>query len=219
MSGQSSGGSQGGRGSQQGPRVCFRCGQAGHVRHQCTTSGPECFECGKIGHMRVDYPQRRRDTQQRYGVSSAASTPTTPRAPSVSSGGSVGRGRSQTKTQQQQSQIQPALTQGRVFALGHQTGSKHPNFVGGTFLVLNCLVRVLFDSGATASFITASLAKSIELEVSPIRRMFAVTSPFGYTTSLEGMVEGVVCRFGEIELTADLYVLNFKDFDVILGVD
>ncbi|XP_038710045.1 uncharacterized protein LOC120004807 [Tripterygium wilfordii] len=132
-SGQSSGGqrSQGGRGSQQGPRACFRCGQMGHVRHQCTTSGPECFECGKVGHMRADCPQRRRDTHQRSGVSSAASTPTTPRAPSVSSGGSVGRGRSQTRTQQQQSQLQPALTQGRVFALGHQTGSEHPNFVGG----------------------------------------------------------------------------------------
>ncbi|XP_038699632.1 uncharacterized protein LOC119996924 [Tripterygium wilfordii] len=121
---------------------------------------------------------------------------------------SARRGRSQARTQQQQSQIQHALTQGRVFALGH------PNFVGGTFLVSNCLVRVLFDSGATTSFTSTSLANSLELDVSPIRYMFAMTSPFGYTTSLEGWAERIVCRFGEIELMADLYVLDFKNFDV-----
>lgn len=55
--------------------------------------------------------------------------------------------------------------------------------------------------------------------MSLIRKIFAVISPFGYTTSLERMIEGVVYRFGEIELTVTLYVLGFKDFDMILGVD
>lgn len=41
----------------------------------------------------------------------------------------------------------------------------------------------------------------------------------GTQLPLEGIVEGVVCRFGEIGLTASLYVLDFKDFDVILGLD
>ncbi|XP_038717154.1 uncharacterized protein LOC120010426 [Tripterygium wilfordii] len=35
----------------------------------------------------------------------------------------------------------------------------------------------------------------------------------------EGVVLDCVCRFGSIALMADLYVLDFKDFDVILGVD
>lgn len=108
---------------------------------------------------------------------------------------------------------------GRVFVLGHQIEPEHPKFVGGIFLISNCLVRVLFDSGMTASFITISLVKSLVWEMFMIRQIFAVTSPFGYTTSLERMVEGALCRFGEMELNANLYVLDFKDFDIILGVD
>lgn len=43
---------------------------------------------------------------------------------------------------------------GRVLTIGHQIEPKHLNYVGGTFLVLNCLVRILFDSSVTASFIS-----------------------------------------------------------------
>lgn len=57
------------------------------------------------------------------------------------------------------------------------------------------------------------------MEVSSIRKLFVVTSPFGYITSLEGIVEEIVCRFYDIELIANLYVLDFKDFNMILGVD
>lgn len=90
-----------------------------------------------------------------------------------------------------------------MFVLSYHTVPQHLNFVGGIFLISNCLVRVLFGSGPITSFIVASLAKVIGLKVSPIRKIFAVTSFFGYTTSLEGMVKEVVCRFGGIELTTN----------------
>lgn len=43
--------------------------------------------------------------------------------------------------------------------------------------------------------------------------------PFGYFTSLKGEVLDCVYQFSDIVLMGDLYVLDFKDFDVILGVD
>lgn len=49
--------------------------------------------------------------------------------------------------------------------------------------------------------------------------MFTVNRPFGHFTSLEGVVLDCVYQFGTIVLTADLFVLDFKDFDVIFGVD
>ncbi|XP_038711798.1 uncharacterized protein LOC120005992 [Tripterygium wilfordii] len=51
--------------------------------------------------------------------------------------------------------------------------------------------KVLFDSDAMTPFISTSLARALSLEVSPM----------------------------SIALKVDLYVLDFKDFDVILGVD
>ncbi|XP_038695467.1 uncharacterized protein LOC119992745 [Tripterygium wilfordii] len=48
---------------------------------------------------------------------------------------------------------------------------------------------------------------------------FIGDTPFGHFTLLEGVVLDCVCRFGSIALKAYLCVLDFKDFDVIFGVD
>ncbi|XP_038678401.1 uncharacterized protein LOC119979847 [Tripterygium wilfordii] len=56
-------------------------------------------------------------------------------------------------------------------------------------------------------------------ETSEHPNFIGVDTPFGHFTSLEGVVIDCVCRFGSEALKADLYVLDFKDFDVILGVD
>ncbi|XP_038695473.1 uncharacterized protein LOC119992751 [Tripterygium wilfordii] len=73
-------------------------------------------------------------------------------------------------------------------APGHQEAPEHPNFIGGTFLILNCWAKLLFDSEATTSFISASLARALSLKISPMRLMFTVDIPFGHFTSLEGVV-------------------------------
>ncbi|XP_038687511.1 uncharacterized protein LOC119986891 [Tripterygium wilfordii] len=159
----------------------------------------------------ADYPQLERGGQQDQYLPAPPTRSALPAPPTTST--PSGRGRPPARQQQQQT-----LTQGRAFALTHQTTPEHPNFVGGTFLVSNCWARVLFDSGATSSFITSSFALALGLEVRPMRRTIVVDSPFGQFTRIQGNCI-CMCRFGDIELTANLYVLDFQDFDVILGVD
>ena len=74
-------------------------------------------------------------------------------------GQGMGRGRGQG------SQAETSRTQGRVYAITPQTKLVDQSVIQGTFLLFRLWVRVLFDSGASHSFITASCVKYLGLEV------------------------------------------------------
>ena len=86
--------------------------------------------------------------------------------------------------------------------------------------MLSCLwARVLFDSGASHSFIVASVVIELVLEVEALEEPLCVSSPLGIMARI-----GMICRGCELEisgilLTVDLRVMDMSEFDVILGVD
>ncbi|KAI5385082.1 hypothetical protein KIW84_071904 [Lathyrus oleraceus] len=41
-------------GDSSAPAKCFRCGQAGHRFHECTSAEKKCFKCGKGGHLAAE---------------------------------------------------------------------------------------------------------------------------------------------------------------------
>ena len=55
--------------------------------------------------------------------------------------------------------------QGRVYAVTPQTEAADQLVIQGTFLLFRLWARVLFDSGASHSFITASCVRVLGLEV------------------------------------------------------
>ena len=79
--------------------------------------------------------------------------------------------------------------------------------------------RVLFDSGASHSFIAASVVIELGLEVEAFEEPLYVSSPLGIRARI-----GMICRGCELEisgilLTVDLRVMDMSEFDVILGMD
>ena len=78
---------------------------------------------------------------------------------------------------------------------------------------------MLFDSGASHSFIAASVVIELGLEVEVLEEPLYVSSPLGIRARI-----GMICRGCELEisrilLTVDLRVMDMSEFDVILGMD
>ena len=78
---------------------------------------------------------------------------------------------------------------------------------------------MLFDYGASHSFIVASVVIELGLEVEALDEPLYVSSPLGIRARI-----GMICCGGELEisgtlLTVDLRIMDMSEFDVILGMD
>ena len=86
--------------------------------------------------------------------------------------------------------------------------------------MLSCLwARVLFDSGASHSFIVASCVRELGLEVETLEEPLYVSSPLGARVSVDLICRGCELKISRILLTVDLRVMDMSKFDVILGMD
>ena len=78
---------------------------------------------------------------------------------------------------------------------------------------------MLFDSGASHSFIAASVMIELGLEVETLEEPLHVSSFLGIRARI-----GMICRGCELKisgtlLTVDLRIMDMSEFDVILGMD
>ena len=78
---------------------------------------------------------------------------------------------------------------------------------------------MLFDSGASHSFIAASVVIELGLEVETLEEPLYVSSPLGIWARI-----GMICRGCELEilgtlLTIDPRIMDMSEFYVILGMD
>ena len=89
----------------------------------------------------------------------------------------------------------------------------------GTFLIQSIPVRVLFDTGASYSFISQCLVDRLCLEPNYLVTSLRVANPVGGYEPL-----GMRCDQLELDLldhnfVCSLYVFHFVDFGIILGMD
>ena len=78
---------------------------------------------------------------------------------------------------------------------------------------------MLFDSGASHSFIATLVVIELGLEVETLEEPLYVSSPLGIRARI-----GMICQGCELEisgtlLTVDLRIMDMSEFDVILGMD
>ena len=109
--------------------------------------------------------------------------------------------------------------QGRVYSITPPAESVDQPVIQGTFLLSRLWARVLFDYGASHSFIAASVVIELGLEIEALEEPLYVSSPLGSRARI-----GMICRGRELEisgilLTVDLRVMDMSEFDVILGMD
>ena len=106
-----------------------------------------------------------------------------------------------------------------VYAITPQAESADQPVIQGTFLLSLLWARVLFDSGASHSFIAASVVIELGLEVETLEEPLYVSSPLGIKARI-----GMICRGCELEISrtlliVDLRIMDMSEFDIILGMD
>ena len=79
---------------------------------------------------------------------------------------------------------------------------------------------MLFESGASHSFITASCVRVLGLEVETLDEPLHMSSPLGKTRErIDRICKGCELEIFGILLTVDLRVMDMSEFEVILRMD
>ena len=143
--------------------------------------------------------------------------PSATQAPSVSQAGQKGQVMGQG--QGQGPQVGISGTQERVYAITPQTEIADQLVIQGTFLLFHFWARVLFDSGASHSFIVALCVKELDLEVKTLEKPLHVSSPLGTRVRVDKICRDCELEISGILLMVDLRVMDMSEFDVIIGMD
>jgi hypothetical protein len=94
-----------------------------------------------------------------------------------------------------------------------------PTVVTGTLVVLDRDARVLIDTRSTHSFISTHFACQINKIAEPLDFCLSVATPIGDNILTDKVFRSSDVRVGDRNLMIDLVHLDFRGFDVILGMD
>ncbi|XP_058192273.1 uncharacterized protein LOC131309694 [Rhododendron vialii] len=138
------------------------------------------------------------------------------------------RASSSTPTQgfdQRGGHVQGQMTQGNAFAITSAipppvtSQTPETSIVRSIFLLFNSFARVLFDSGASHSFIAASFACALELEIESINSPLLVETPIRGRSPLDRVCQDCELVIRDRRFTFDFIMLIMSGFDLILGMD
>jgi len=109
-------------------------------------------------------------------------------------------------------------TQGRVNYVSTKEATEATDMITGTFSVMSKPALILFDPGATHSFISISFTLENEMPSFPLEKPYVVESPGAKMKSQTKTNEVEIDIHGE-KFKANLIHLQLRDLDVILGMD
>ena len=89
----------------------------------------------------------------------------------------------------------------------------------GTFFVNSILARILFDSGASHSFISHTFMLRLHLVPEILDLPLSVATPLDDSATLDLNCRECVVRLDDLQFSVDLVVLHMSEFDIILGMD
>jgi hypothetical protein len=93
-----------------------------------------------------------------------------------------------------------------------------PDVMLGTFLINSVPAKILFDFGASHSFVTETFLDKGNLNPRRMDRLMIVQIP-GSTTKIQLSCRNVPIELHGLHFQADLIILGTKGLDVVLGID
>jgi hypothetical protein len=118
-----------------------------------------------------------------------------------------------------QGNVQEPLVPARMYAIATEGPVEGSKVVTSTIPITGCEALVLFDSGATHSFISSTFVRLCRLAVKPLDVGLAVETLVGKTVVCKIAVCGCLLSICGKILPANLVVFAMFGYDVILGMD
>jgi hypothetical protein len=122
------------------------------------------------------------------------------------------------QTPQRDNRSQENYMHGRLNHVTAEEAQGDKDVVLGTFLINSVPATVLFDSGASHSFITERFVSKHDVPRSSMKTHLLISSPNGEMKSTY-VCPQVNLKIGEIDFQVDLVIITSSGIDVILGMD
>lgn len=149
----------------------------------------ECYYCGKPGHVIRDCYKKKRDDESAKNRGTVGAN-----APKEQ-----GRG-------------------GRLNVVSQAEAERQTDVITGTFQVKEVPVFVLFDTGATCSFIASLTAKKLQL-VNSTNIDLSIALPNGELVKCRQLYHDIPLNIEDHIFPSELVAIDLKEFDIILGMD
>ncbi|XP_074271319.1 uncharacterized protein LOC141595254 [Silene latifolia] len=111
----------------------------------------------------------------------------------------------------------PERPRGRIFLMSRAEAEAHPDIVTGTFLIFEVPCLVLFDTGASLSFISMKLSDKLPLE-SSLGESTDISLPSGDIFSCSNIYSNVPISISGSIFPANLVRFPLEEFDDVLVV-
>ncbi|XP_024965837.1 uncharacterized protein LOC112506041 [Cynara cardunculus var. scolymus] len=173
---------------------CHGCGEAGHVRPNYSRRDMTCYSCGAIGHRQRKFPRSKPEESM----------------------ASVGRPSTSGAPREKEEVLR---VQARAFQITAEETQDKPDVVMGIFLVNSHPARILFDSGATNSFVSHTFARCLNFVPYVLAKPFYVDTADGTSMLADKVYKDCVLQLDEHEFFVDLVPMDIYSFDIIIVMD
>ncbi|XP_057247408.1 uncharacterized protein LOC130589830 [Beta vulgaris subsp. vulgaris] len=173
---------------------CAKCGRRNHSESECRVGSNACYRCGSRDHYVRDCPKPPGANNSIGGTSSAGTN----------------RNRNNNTAGAYRNPPRQAPT-GRIYVMRQDEAENDDTIINGTFSIHSLPVHVLFDSGASHSFISPLFAKNLNLQPSCDFSSLSVALPTGETVRCRVMYRNCPIVLGKVEFLVDLVEFELSD--------
>ena len=114
---------------------------------------------------------------------------------------------------------EPAKAKGRAFTMTVEEAKAEPDVATGTFLVNGVPATILFDSGASISFVSNNFGERLKCPMIELAKPIMIETAVCKTVDVTKTLDGCEINLEGHKLPVRLFPLTLEGFDVVLGMD